>query len=173
MLAALLGALLYLALCTHVQVDVRLEANGKTPVLHTVYRAWGVSVYVSSQGGKLPQRRKIQKLSRFSFLVRAALRTLRIGQIDLHTRIGLDDAAATAAVCGAVYAAANALAAISGHQPRSFICVDADFSGPCFVLAARCIFSIIPGDTVFAVVKAAAKKTQKEGFKWLSTPLKA
>ena len=173
MLAALLGALLYLALCAHILVDIRLDVNGREHRFQTRLRFWGIPLNLSMPKPKRPGKRELNAFRRCKPLFIAGLRTLRVGQLDLHAHIGLDDAAATALLCGAIFSAGNALTALAGHRTRSDIRVDADYRTPCFTLYARCIFSLIPGDIMFAVAKAAVNMTRKEGFKWLSTPSRA
>ena len=173
MLAALLGAILYLALCTHILVDIRLDVNGCKHRLQATFHVWGIHLHPSMPKPKRPGKRGLNAFRRCKPLFIAGLRTLRVGQIDLQARIGLDDAAATALLCGAIFSAGNALTALAGHRTRSDIRVDADYRTPCFTLYARCIFSLVPGDIMFAVAKAAVNMTRKEGFKWLSTPSRA
>ena len=66
-----------------------------------------------------------------------------------------------------------ALQAIAGQRFPFRMKTTTAFQTSGFELSVRCIFSLVPGDIIFAVAKAAVKKTQREGFSWLSIPLKA
>ena len=76
-------------------------------------------------------------------------------------------------IAGAARSLAASLLAVSGGRIPCDVRVEAAFDEPCFLLAARCIFSAAPGDIMFAVIKTAVRKTRREGFGWKSIPLRA
>ena len=86
--------------------------------------------------------------------------------------MGTGDAAQTAVLAGGVRALAETLGiAVSRRFPLR-VCVKPEFSQTCFVLNARCIFSFVPGDIIFAVLLAAVRKEARGGFLWKSIRLR-
>lgn len=193
MLLPLVCALVYGLLSTRVMIDAALSVNGAQNAASLAVRAWGLCLrldgtieregagirlyftprYGSRQFGQRYFRGQARKLRAYSWAIRAAMRTVRIGQVDWHMRVGTQEASLTAMIAGGVRSAIASFLAFSAQRPPCDIRIEADFHTPCFVLDARCIFSLVPGDIMIAVVKAAVKKTQREGFKWLSIPLRA
>ena len=115
-------------------------------------------------------RANAASLRRHGWAIRAALGCVRWGQLDVYLRVGTDEAWRTALLAGAARSLAASLTAVSDGRMPVDVRVDAAFDEPCFLLTARCIFSAMPGDVLFAVARAAVKKTQSAGFGWLSVP---
>lgn len=129
--------------------------------------------YGRTKRPKPPARTRLRRLRRAGPYLLAALHAGRFEQISLHMRLGLEEAWSTAVAAGTVKAGVSALLSALQTDAPCDLRVDSDFRAPCFLMTARCIFSACPGDIMFAVLKAAVKKTGKEGFGWKSIPLKA
>lgn len=100
---------------------------------------------------------------------------LRAGQIEravLDVRLGLADAAQTAAAVGTLRAAGAAWAAYAGEYAPCIRIVP-DFGDSGVAARACCIFSFQLGDIMLAALRGAAKKTGREGLAWKSIPLRA
>lgn len=100
---------------------------------------------------------------------------LRAGQIEravLDVRLGLADAAQTAAAVGTLRAAGAAWAAYAGEYVPCIRIVP-DFGNSGVAARACCIFSFQLGDIMLAALRGAAKKTGREGLAWKSIPLRA
>lgn len=193
MLLPLLCALLYTALSTPVLADARVGLNDVQSEAALSLRAYGLSLrfdgviervgtrlqlrYTPRYGrralGERTLRARLDAMRGNGWMLRAAMRGVRVGQLDAYLRVGTDEAWSTALIAGAVRSLAASLLAVTGGKAPCDVRVDAAFDRPGFLLTARCIFSAAPGDIMFAVAKEAVKKTQREGFKWLSIPLKA
>ena len=177
MLLAGIAALVYLLLCCRIQVDARVRSEGGVVHACVFLRAVGISLLLdySGRSGVSGEGLRVQwaAVRRYGSLLRAAGRSLRFGQTDIRAVLGLGDAAQSALVSGAVQAILLSACAMLGQGNRTDVRILPDFSRKRLAASVRCIFSIIPGDLIFAVAKEAVKKTQREGFKWLSTPLKA
>ena len=177
MLWPLVCALTYLLLSARVLVDVALDISEVHRGMRITLRAWGLSLCLDMPDAFLFDRKAAEQQSKrlrtHWALIRSLVKTVRWGHTQLRMRVGTQDAALTAMAAGAVRSCASAFQAMAGQRFPCEIRVEADFHKPCFVLAGRCIFSLVPGDIMFAVARAAVKKTQREGFKWLSIPLKA
>lgn len=170
-------ALIYLVLAVHLTADLSLEIGERRKGMRVTLRAWGMSltldrpITLPRQG--LPSREKADRLRAVWPMLKAGLRAVRWGHADARMRIGLHEASLTAVVSGALLSGASALRMAAGDRFPCSVWVEPDFQSPVFHLQARCIFSAVPGDIILAAAKAAVKKTQREGFKWLSIPLKA
>lgn len=173
----LMFALVYLLLSMRVLVDVRAAVNPSHKGIQIILRAWGVRLCLD-----MPLRMNMDRKSAGEQLgkakqvwpfVKAILRAIRWGQTDVNVHVGAQDAALTAMLSGAAVSLGAALGAVAGRRFPCAVHAQTDFRRPGFALHARCIFSFTPGDIMFAVVKEAVKKTQREGFSWLSIPLKA
>ena len=94
-------------------------------------------------------------------------------RIQIHLRIGMEEASSTAMASGAARAFLSSLVnSVQGPAPCE-VEVEPDFQEPGFVLTARCIFFVRAGDLILAALKTAVKKLQREGLRWTSIPLKA
>lgn len=173
----LIAALVYLLLSVRVMADVRLEISEARKGMQILLHAWGVSFCIDRPLELRLQGRDMgRKGRRFKALwpmICAALRAIRWGQTDVDVRLGLSEASYTALIAGAGRSALTSLQAMLGQRFPCRMRVEPDFDMRCFALTARCIFSAAPGNIMFAVARAAVKKTQREGFSWLSIPLKA
>ena len=173
----LLCALVYLLLSVRILVDVRMEANKARRGIRIGLRAWGLRVCLDMPLG-MPDvskgsRAQVQKARRAWPFVKAIIRTIRWGQTDVRLCAGTGDASLTAMLAGAVRSLGSALQAVAGQNFPCRIEAFPVFGGPCFTVSGRCIFSLVPGDIMFAVARAAVRTTKREGFSWLSIPLKA
>ena len=193
MLLPLVFALLYTALSTRVLVNAGVGLHGLRGTTALSVRAYGICLrldgviertgtqlrlrmrprYGRRTFGERTLRAGAASFKRYGWAMRAALGSVRWGQLDVYLRAGTDEAWSTALLAGAARSLAASLLAVSGGRIPCDVRVDASFDEPEFLLASRCIFSAAPGDIMFAVVKAAVKKTRREGFGWLSIPLRA
>lgn len=193
MLLPLVFALLYAALSTRVLVNAGVGLHGLHGTTALSVRAYGICLrldgVIERAGTQLRLRMRPRygqrtfdertlragaaSFKRYGWAMRAALGSVRWGQLDVYLRAGTDEAWSTALLAGAARSLAASLLAVSGGRIPCEVRVDAAFDKPEFLLASRCIFSAVPGDIMFAVVKAAVKKTRREGFGWLSIPLRA
>ena len=193
MLLPLAAALLYFVLSTRVLMDASAGLSGAQGTAALSLRAGGLCLrfdgvleragaqlslrYQPRYGERMLKektlRARASSLRRSAWAIRAGLRAVHWGQADVYLRVGTDEAWSTALFAGAARSLAAALTAASGGRIPCDVRVDASFDEPAFLLTARCIFSAAPGDIMFAVARAAVKKTQREGFRWLSIPLKA
>lgn len=173
----LIFALLYLLLSVRIMVDVRVELGNLRQGVYVAIGIYGLRLYldmpVRLNINRNRAKGQIQNTKRFWPLIKAVLRTICWGQTDIRLRVGMQDAAFLAVASGALNAFGAALQAIAGQRFPFQMKAAAAFQTTGFGLSARCIFSLVPGDIMFAVAKAAVKKTQREGFSWLSIPLKA
>ena len=192
-LLPLICALVYSLLSTRVLVDAGVGFSGLHGTAALSLRAYGVSLrldgVIERAGTQLRLRMRprygqrafdertlcagVTSYKKMGWLLRAAMGSVRWGQLDLYLRAGTDEAWSTAMIAGAARSLAASLLAVSGGRIPCDVHVEAAFDEPCFLLAARCIFSAAPGDIMFAVAGAAVKKMRKEGFGWLNIPLKA
>ena len=173
----LLCALVYLMLSARILVDVRVKADKARCGIRVAIHAWGLRVFLDMPLG-MPDvskgtKAQVQKARRAWPFIKAIIRAIRWGQTDVRLGIGTQDAALTAMLAGAVRSLGAAMQAVSGQRFPCRIEAFPVFGRLYFALSGRCIFSLVPGDIMFAVVKTAAKTTQREGFSWLSIPLKA
>ena len=170
-------ALAYLLLCCRVVVDAGFKSTGHTIHVHIALRVFHVCLHLigTLDGGAAQSgiRRQAAFFRRYGRLMLAAIRTLRFGHTKIHAVLGLGDAAHTALTAGAAQAVLLCVCAVIGQAGKADVRIMPDFSRKRLAASGRCIFSLALGDVIFAVVKEAVKKTQREGFKWLSTPLKA
>ena len=193
MLLPLVCALLYAVLSTHVLVDAGVGLHGLRGTTALSVRAYGVSLRLDGviertgiqlrlrlqprYGRRMLDERtlraNVDSFKRYGWAIRAALCGVHWGQFDVYLRVGMDEAWITALITGASRSLAASLTAVSDGKMPVRVHVEAAFDEPCFLLASRCIFSVAPGDIMFAVAKAAVKKTRREGFGWLSIPLRA
>lgn len=185
---------LYLLLCLPVTVRLCIGLNDTQSAVQASAGVLGLQARfdgVIEQKGKLPmvriaprygkaRKRKTGRTISMDALrmakpyALAVVKIIRFSQVDLHMRVGMEDAAGTALTAGAVRALAAAFLSCMQGVPACDLRVEADFRAPCFLMTAHCIFSARPGDIMIAVVKTAVKKTQKEGFKWMvSIPSRA
>ena len=173
----LIAALLYLLLSVHIYADVQLRVCGAQKRLCVTVRAWGLCVTVEGPVSMKLDREKAgaqgRKIRAAWPLVHAALEVIHWGQADVDVRIGSGDAALTAVASGTAGALLTAFQAFISTRCPCRVRIQPVFAGRHFALCARCIFSAAPGDIMFAVACAAVKKTQREGFSWLSTLSKA
>ena len=177
MLWPLVCAIIYLILSVRVLADASLDISEAHSGVRLSLRAWGLCLCIDRPArirmdGKNAAART-RRLKALWPLLRAALRAVTWGQTDIRMRVGFQEASLTAMLAGAARSGGSVLQAIAGQRFPCEVRVEPDFRATCFVLAGRCIFSLVPGDVMFAVIKAAVKKTQREGFSWLSIPLKA
>ena len=180
MFVPLVCALLYLVLSMRVLVDAAL---GLSTLQRIVRIRIDVGTFclcidkpVLAKRHGMPLHRSVKRakpLLRLRWLICAVLRTLRWGQIDIRMQLGMQDAAVSAVACGVVQAILTAHLAVLGLAAHSDIRIVPDFTTLCCVVDARCIFSFSLGDIMIAAARAAVRKTKSEGFKWLSTPLRA
>ena len=177
MMLPLLFGLLYLLLGMRIMVDVRVELGDARKGVCIALRICGLLLYldmpVRLHVNRSKAKGQAQRAKQFWLLIKAVIRTICWGQTDVHLRVGLQDAALLAVVSGSLNAFGAALQAIAGQRFPFRMKTTTAFQTSGFELSGRCIFSLIPGDIIFAVAKAAVKKTQREGFSWLSIPLKA
>lgn len=178
MLWPFLCGMIYLLLTVPVIGDLVLDISDAHRGVRLSLRAWGMSLRIEDKPLKPGINRqsvgsRTKRLKKNWPMLRAALRTIRWGQTDIRMRVGLGEAAQTAMIAGSVHAGVSALRAIVGQRFPIEAHIKPDFRAPCFVLVARCIFSMVPGDIIFAVLLAAVKKTGREGFRWRSIRLKA
>ena len=173
----LLAALAYLILSMRILVDARIAVSETRKGASITLRAWGVrlclDIPISVSMNMSGSGERVKKVKRAWPFIKAIIRVISWGQTDVRLRIGTGDAYHTALIAGTVRSAGAALQAVAGQRFPCNIAATPDFRAPCFALSGRCIFSLVPGDIMFAVVKTAAKKTQREGLSWLSIPLKA
>lgn len=180
--------LLYLLLCMPIIFDARASLNGVQCAAEATVAAGAVSVGVQgvlapAPGGTLPRfvprygSVKRRKLSRRTAKLKPMLQMLldcaHWQHLEVIVRLGTDQADRTAVLCGAVRAAVEGITAMGRHIPPLVLHVQPDFASPCFAMTARCIFFVRAGDIMFAAVRAAVKKTRKEGLKWISIPSRA
>ena len=188
-LVPLICALVYSLLSTRVLVDAGVGFSGVHGTAALSVRAYGVNLrldgVIERAGTQLRLRPRygqrafdeqtlragVSSYKKMGWLLRAAMGGVRWGQLDVYLREGTDEAWSTALLAGAARSLAASLLAMTGIPCD--VRVEAAFDEPCFLLAARCIFSAAPGDIMFAVARAAVKKMRKEGFGWLNIPLKA
>ena len=190
-LLPLLCVLAYSLLSTRVLVDAGVGFSGLHGTAALSLRAYGVSLrldgVIERAGTQLRLRMRprygqrtfdertlragVSSYKKMGWLLHAAMGSVHWGQLDVYLRAGTDEAWSTALLAGAARSLAASLLAVSGIPCD--VRVEASFDTPCFLLAARCIFSAAPGDIMFAVARAAVKKMRKEGFGWLNIPLKA
>lgn len=123
------------------------------------------------KGKKLKQR--LDRCKRLWPWLRALVPCLDFARCDLLLRIGLGQADETAVAAGALRAAISALAASLPAAPPLRLHVQADFERPAFLGVGHCIFSFALGDIMFAAARFALRKTRREGFGWISIPLRA
>lgn len=189
----MLVALIYLLLCMPVTVRASVGlSDAQNAVQTSVFalgvgmrfdgviekRADGLALHLTPRYGERKRKRheRMRSLSSLKkakpFLV-AAMNEVEFTRLDLHMRLGMEEAWSTAVTAGAIRAAAASLLSCLQNVPPCDLRVEADFRAPCFLLTAHCIFSAMPGDIMFAVIKTAVKKTRKEGFKWISIPSRA
>jgi len=180
MLVPLVCALIYLVLCTRVLTDVSLELSSTRQRARALLRVGGLSFCIDralalrDKGASIKEKaQRFQRVRQFAWLFRAEMGVLRWGVVQIRMRIGTGDAAVTAVAAGMLHTLITAALGLAGVAGVSDVSVFPDFAKPCAVLRARCIFSFSLGDIMFAAVRAAVKKMQREGFKWLSIPLKA
>ncbi|MBQ4265269.1 MAG: DUF2953 domain-containing protein [Clostridia bacterium] len=136
----------------------------------------GMHVKILPRHASSPKRWKKNKPKVGRWAKRCLITALRVSRMDaflLHANIGLDDAAHTAVVSGALRSAASALLASRLPAVPKDVRITPDFSHPGMAVQLQGIFSCPAGDIILAVMKAAVSKTQKEGFLWKSTPLRA
>ena len=177
MLLPLLFAFLYLLLSMRIMADVRFELNGARKGVSIALRIWKLRLYldmpVRISVDKSKAKGQAQNVKCFWPLITASLCSVNWGQTDVYVRLGMQDAALAAVAAGTINALGAALWAIAGQCFPCSVKAVPVFDACGFALRGRCIFSLVPGDIMFAVAKAAVKKTQREGFSWLSIPLKA
>ena len=177
MLAALLCALIYLALCCRICADVRVSVREGKLHVSVCLRIAGVNLLLDAaieqkmSGSSLKAQTEI--LRRYGSLLRAGAGAVRVSLVEIGAHIGLGDAAGTAMATGLAHAAVSVLFAPTGQMHKARIAIRPDFARKGLDGHVHCIFSLVPGDIMFAVAKAAVKKTQREGFEWLSIPLRA
>lgn len=182
--------ILYLALSLPVTVSVSVSVNERQSAVRASLFALGLGARFDAMvakhglGLRLCPRygQKTKKKSRPSMralrtlqpIIRETMAQIDVRRFDLYIRVGLKEAGHTALTAGALRSAA---AALLSHLPTPRPCevrVQPDFGGACFLMAAHCIFRAMPGDIIFAALKAAIKMTRKEGFGWISSiPLRA
>lgn len=128
---------------------------------------YGVLPRVGRGGGTRRDR-----LRRAKGWLRTFLRAVRIERAVLDLRVGMADAAQTAAAVGTLRAAGAAWAAYAGEYVPCIRIVP-DFGNSGVAARACCIFSFQLGDIMLAAFRGAAKKTGREGLAWKSIPLRA
>lgn len=177
MLWPLVCGIIYLLLSMRIIVDLVLDISDRHRGVRLRLRAWGMHLYVKRPiAGRISRRNagaRAKRLKKSWTMIRAVLRAIHWGQADIHMRVGLGEAAQTAMIAGGAYAGISALQAVAGRSFPMEVHIEPDFRTSCFVLVGRCIFSLVPGDIMFAVLLAAVKKTRREGFRWKSIRLKA
>ena len=177
MVLPLLCALIYLLLSMRFLVDVRVEIDKARQGVRIGLRMWGMRLSLDMPL-RMPEvskgsRAQVQKVKRAWPFAKAIIQAIRWGQTDVRLCIGTGDAALTAMMAGMVGSLGSSLQAVAGQRFPFDIQAYPVFNGLCFELKSRCIFSLVPGDIMFAVARAAVRTMQKEGFSWRSIPLKA
>lgn len=182
--------ILYLALSLPVTVSVSVSVNERQSAVRGALFALGLGarfdalVAKHGLGLRLCPRygQEIKKKSRVNMhavrtlhpIIREAIAQVDVRRFDLYIRVGLREAGHTALTAGALRSAAVALLSRLPTPRPCKVCVQPDFGGTCFLMTAHCIFRAMPGDIIFAALKAAIKMTRKEGFGWISSiPLRA
>ncbi len=103
----------------------------------------------------------------------AALPLLNVQRMEIDVLAGLGQADQTAVAVGAIRASVSALLAAWGMNPAEVLHVQACFEHAAFWARGHCIFSFVPGDIMLAAARLALRKMRREGFGWISIPLKA
>lgn len=183
-------AIVYLVFCLPVTVTLSMSVNERQSAVRASLFALGLGARFDAllarrglalrlsarygRGGEDGHLPRVRGLRRLAPILRAALARADVMRFDLHIRVGLDEAGGTALTAGALRTAASMLLS---HAPLPGSCqidVQPNFGGPRFLMTAHCIFRAMPGDIIFAALKAAIKMTRKEGFGWISSiPLRA
>ena len=173
----LLAAFLYLLLSVRIMADIRITLNDARKGACIALRIWKLRLYldmpIRMNISQSKAKGQVQSVKGFWSLITAALSAVCWGQTDVYVRLGMQDAALAAMAAGTVNAFGAAVQAVTGQYFPCSVKAVPVFGAQGFALKGRCIFSLVPGDIIFAVAKAAVKKTQREGFSWLSIPLKA
>lgn len=120
-----------------------------------------------------PTKLQAKKLRAARPYLLAAAHAARLEQVTLCARLGLEDAAETAAAAGGLRALTMALLTRIANKAPCALRITPDFGGVGLNAHACCIFSCQAGDIIFAVIKTAVRKTGREGFGWKSIPLRA
>ena len=120
----------------------------------------------------IPKRKPHPKKGRGAYLIRV-IRACSVERFRVQVRLGTGDAAQTALASGALRAGLLGMLAARGIRNEAGVCVVPVFGEPCFSLAVEGIFSAALGDVMYAALRAALKKSGKEGFGWKSIPLRA
>lgn len=105
--------------------------------------------------------------------LRAVLPLLDVQRLEIDVLAGLGQADQTAVAVGAIRASVSALLAAWGLKPAAALRVQAGFEHAAFWARGHCIFSFVPGDIMLAAARLALRKMRREGFGWISIPLKA
>lgn len=182
----LLIAAVYLLLAMRVRVHASVKMRGGRGNVQAEIHVFMLTLCfdrsIALGSGMLRARRKRPKPSareRISAVRRAwpyaiaVLRAVCFEHLGLDVRLGLGEACSTALAAGTAKAGVSALFSFLNPGAPCDLRIEPDFQSSCFLLSARCIFSACPGDIMFAVLKAAVKKSRKEGFGWKSIPLRA
>jgi len=187
MLAFVAAGYLLLALRVRLRAEAALGGKGALSITisftalelrldgEIVRKKEGIFLQLTPRYGKAFERSKKKQAARLraalSYLS-GALRSGRMERAELQMRVGLEGAGETALAAGALRAAV--LSALSfADAKKTQVSIWPEFGGACFSAYACCIFSCPLGDIMTAVIKAAVKKTGKEGFWWKSIPLRA
>ncbi|MDO5377963.1 MAG: hypothetical protein Q4G52_06480 [Clostridia bacterium] len=182
--------IVYLALSLPVTVNLSMSVNERQSTVRASLFALGLGArfdallarrgfslslnprYGQKRGHK--KKPRVRAIKTLEPILRAALMQVDVRRFDLDLRVGLREADHTALTAGALRFAATALLARLPMPKPCRINVQPSFDGACFLMTAHCIFRAMPGDIIFAALKAAIKTTRKEGFGWISSiPLRA
>ena len=141
--------------------DAEIHLDKNQPLIRARYRAL--------------RKKEKRKTGKSLYMIRRYLwlaKTGRMDRISFCARIGLEDAKETALAAGCLQAVASALLSAVNREGRQacFVFPDFDSSGYCAQLC--CIFSCQAGDIMLAAIKAAVRKSRREGLGWKSIPLK-
>lgn len=184
-------ALFYLMLCFPVVVRAFTGLNDKQNSLQMEVSYLGLSVCfdavlrfdIAKPGVHLIPRYGRKKANRQSTEVKSRIRRLRrfmtvykslnkVHETQLYIRLGLGDAADTAAAVGVCRALAALLFVRLFPADSEKWHVEPDFDHPGLLLCFSSIFSASAGDIMFAAVRAALDNGKREGSAWKSIPLK-
>jgi len=162
-------AVIYLLLAMPVRAKVFLCMHG---FAGNVLLEVGLPGMRLCRNAPIPKKGMRRKRNGRSFLGRI-IRACTIEGIGVEICIGTGDAAQTALAAGALRAGLTGVLSAVRIDGRTEVCVVPVFDKPCFSLAAQGILSAKLGDIMYAALRAALKKSGKEGFDWKSIPLRA
>lgn len=96
-------------------------------------------------------------------LVQTIRDTVRVHELEMMLRIGLDEAWSTAIAAGSTHATLNSALGAAQLSAVSRVQIIPDFAATCFCAHLRCIFSVTLGDIMLSVIKTALKSAGRRG----------